>query len=62
MKVLLSCYKCGYTEFKRTTQFGYNVDNKRYISQEDSKELKSKVKCDRCGLEDYIENLEITFR
>ena len=60
MKLLLSCVCCGATEFKKKELSIINVEERSYLLHEDSKD--EKLICEECGLEDYINNLIITFR
>lgn len=53
MKLVLSCIRCGATDFK-------NTKHASYLLQEDCEE--AKVICDKCGLEDYVKCLVITFK
>ena len=60
MKLLLSCVCCGATEFKKKELNIINIEEYSYLLHEESK--CEKLTCENCGLEDYIDNLIITFR
>ena len=60
MKLTLSCVKCGSTEFKKKELDIITVEQRSYLLHEDYKD--TKLACEECGLEDYVENLIITFR
>lgn len=60
MKLILSCVKCGSIEFKKKELDIINVEQHSYLLHEDYKD--TKLTCEKCGLEDYVENLIITFR
>ena len=60
MELVLSCVCCGSTKFKRTEQPCYNIEGKSYLLHEDKKD--AMVICEKCGLEDYVENLVIQYR
>lgn len=57
MELKLSCFKCGSTDLKTVCGNYYRIENEFYILHEDKK--KSVVLCNKCGLEDYVENLVI---
>ena len=58
MELKLSCVCCGGAEFKETIIDGLiTVNGTEYLHNVDIKN--NKVVCDKCGLEDYIENLII---
>ena len=48
----LSCFKCGGTKFENTNQNYTMIEDEHYLNNE-----KAKVKCVKCGLEDYMFNL-----
>ena len=60
MKLILSCYKCGSTDFKNTKIEHHDIEGASYLFQEDL--MKTTVICENCGLKDYVENLIIKFR
>lgn len=60
MKLILSCVCCGSVEFYSSEQPCYNIENVSYLLEEDKKD--AKVTCYKCGLEDWVENLVITYR
>jgi predicted nucleic-acid-binding Zn-ribbon protein len=59
MKLTLSCYCCGSTEFKRTEQPCYNIEGNSYLAHDDLS--KATVICKKCGLKDYVHNLVIKY-
>jgi len=60
VELKLSCFKCGSTDFEITEVDNIKVEGHSYLLHEDYKD--TKLTCERCGLEDYVENLIITFR
>ena len=60
MKLILSCFKCGSIDFKRTEITNIEIEGHSYLMHEDYKD--TQLTCEECGLEDYVENLVITFR
>jgi predicted nucleic-acid-binding Zn-ribbon protein len=59
VELKLSCVCCGGMEFKEKQLDVINIEGHSYLMREESKE---KIICENCGLEDYIDNLIITFR
>jgi len=59
MKLVLSCFKCGSTDFENTIQRCYEIEDNSYLLQEDAET--AEVICTRCGLKDYVKNLVIVF-
>ena len=60
MKMQLSCYCCGSTNFKLSSIVDLDIiEGNSYLYQENQKE--NKVTCKNCGFEDYMENLPIKF-
>ena len=57
MKLSLSCFKCGSTDFKLTEQPCTDIENSSYLLHDNL--TNAKVICDKCGLEDFVENLVI---
>jgi predicted nucleic-acid-binding Zn-ribbon protein len=60
MKLVLSCLKCGSTNFRKEQLNNTNIENISYLLHEDVKG--AEVTCIFCGLRDYVQNLVITFR
>lgn len=60
MKIQLSCFKCGSTEFAHEPIKCLRVEDDYYLLHEDIKGVE--VTCQKCGLRDYIENLVIVFK
>lgn len=62
MEFILSCYCCGKTDFEYMTSedYRYEIEGETYLHPEDVSDLC--VKCEGCGLIDYIENLVIKVR
>ncbi|KEI84032.1 hypothetical protein N493_19195 (plasmid) [Clostridium botulinum B2 433] len=60
MELKLSCFKCGFTKFEYEPIKCLKVDNNYYLMHEDVKE--QQMKCQRCGLRDYIENFVIVIK
>ena len=59
MRLALSCYCCGSTVFKETSQPYYEIENSYYLHHEDR--AKAEVICEKCGLRDYVVNLVIKY-
>jgi len=60
MQLILSCACCGSTDFNKKALNIINIENTSYLLHENYKD--TKLVCSECGLEDYVENLVITFR
>ena len=60
MELKLSCFKCGSTDFEITEVDNIKIEGHSYLLHEDYKN--TQLICSKCGLEDYVENLVITFR
>lgn len=52
MELKLSCYKCGGVNFENYPYPYYIIESMHFLQDENIK-----VKCIKCGLEDYIHNL-----
>jgi hypothetical protein len=59
MKLQLSCYCCGSTEFIKSEQPCYNIEGYSYLLHEDVKD--AEVTCSKCKLKDFITNLVIKY-
>lgn len=60
MQIVLSCFKCGGTDFENRPTPHIIVENVPYLFQEEAQGVQ--FVCKNCGLEDYTQNLVITFR
>ena len=60
MQLKLSCYCCGSVDFEEGDQPRYRIEGRDYLQHETAKE--TQVTCSKCGLEDYVMNLVITYR
>lgn len=59
MKLVMSCYACGSKDFEHSPLCCHTIEGKSYLNHEEHK--KNVVTCKRCGLQDLIDNLVITF-
>lgn len=59
MRMVMSCYKCGSKDFKRTEMSCFNIENISYLDHE--RGMDNKVICSKCGHEDIVANLVIRF-
>lgn len=59
MKLQLSCFCCGSTDFIRTEQPCTNIEGYSYLFHNDIRE--TEVTCSKCGLIDYVDNLVIKY-
>lgn len=59
MKLQLSCFCCGSTDFIQTKQPCTNIEGYSYLLHNDIKE--TEVTCSKCGLKDYVDNLVIKY-
>lgn len=59
VKLILSCYCCGKTDFEyiASEDYRYEIEGETYLHSDDISDLY--VKCKACGLIDYVKNLVI---
>lgn len=60
MRLILSCFRCGSTDFDHAPIECQEIEGNYYLPNENVEG--TQVTCSKCGLEDYVENLVITFR